>query len=161
MKSLKAKILIPIILCGIMVFWNFAVYAEEWTEAEKEVWSVIETHWEIFKQGDYKAYEANMHDEAIIWWRRDALPLQKDLKMGNIQGWLTSPAVRPETYQIEPYAIQIIGDVANVFHSWKWKAKYGASDHGRALATLKKQNGKWLLISSISTSCDELPLCLD
>ena len=113
MKSLKAKILIPIILCGIMVFWNFAVYAEEWTEAEKEVWSVIEMNWELLKQGDYKAYEANTHDNAIIWWGRNALPLPKDLIMGSYQGWVSSPDARPETYQIEPFAIQIFGDIAN------------------------------------------------
>ena len=65
---LKARILIPIILCGIMVFWNFSVCAEELTEAEKEVWSVIEKRWEQYKQGDYKAIEAITHDGALIWW---------------------------------------------------------------------------------------------
>ena len=158
---LKAIILIPIILCGIVVFWNFAVYAEEWTEAEKEVWSVIETHWELFKQGDYKAYEASMHDDAIIWWGQKALPLQKDLIMGNYQGWINSPMQRPETYQIKPYAIQIIGDIANVFYSFSWKAKSGASDRARALVSLKKQNGKWLTISFMYSSCNKLPACID
>ena len=161
MKSLKAKTLIPIILCGIMVFWNFAVYAEEWTEAEKEVWSAIETNWELCKQGDYKAYEASMHDEAITWWGGNTLPLRKDLIMGHYHTWLISPQFRPETYQIKPYAIQIIGDIANVFYSYSWKAKGEASGHGRGLVSLKKQNGKWLLISSMSSSCDKLPPCID
>ena len=158
---LKARILIPIILCGIMVFWNFSIFAAEWTEAEKEVWSVIETNLELTKQGDFKAFKARIHDEAIIWWSRNALPLPKDLIVGSYQGWITSPTGRPETYQIDPYAIQIIGDIANVFYSFKWKAKGGSSEHGRALVSLKKQNGKWLLISSMSSSCDNLPVCID
>jgi ketosteroid isomerase-like protein len=158
---LKAKILIPIILCGVMIFWNFAVHADEWTEAEKEVWKVIETRWEHIRQGDYKAFEASMHDDAIVWWGRNALPLQKDLIMGSYQGWMSSPAIRPETYQLEPFAIQIIGDIANVFFSYSWKAKNGSSDRARALVSLKKQNGKWLTISSTSSSCNKLPACIE
>ena len=76
---LKARILIPVILCGIMVFWSFSVCAEELTEAEKEVWSVIETRWEQYKQGDYKAIEAITHDGALIWWNDKEVPLQKNM----------------------------------------------------------------------------------
>jgi len=68
---------------------------------------------------------------------------------------------RPETYQIEPFAIQIFGDIANVFYSIKWKSKGEFSQHGRMLESLKKQNGKWLLTSSKGASCKYLPACID
>ena len=158
---LKARILIPIILCGIMVFWHFSICAAEWTEAEKEVWSVIKTNLELAKQGDYKTFETNYHDEAIIWWGLNALPLPKNLIMGSYQGWITNSQSRPETYQLDPFAIQIFGDIANVFYSFNWKAKGGSSGHGRALVSLKKQSGKWLVISAITSSCDRLPACID
>ena len=68
---------------------------------------------------------------------------------------------RPVTYELIPYAIQIFGDIANVSYSYKWKAESKYSGSGRTLNSLKKQNGKWLIISSISASCEKLPLCLD
>ena len=149
-----------LILCSIGLLWS-PVNAEDWSPEQKEVWSVIENRWENIKQGDYKAFEASVHDDAIVWWGRNALPLQKDLIMGNYQRWITRTAFRPETYQLELFAIQIIGDIANVFYSYNWKSKSGTSNRARVLASLTKQNGKWLWISSMSSSCNKLPACID
>ena len=38
--TLVAKISISLILCGIFVVWGFQASAEEWTAAQKEVWSM-------------------------------------------------------------------------------------------------------------------------
>ena len=61
----KARVLTPVILCGIMLFWNNQALGGEWTEAQKEVWSVIENNWDKYKQGDLDAIEASLHDDAI------------------------------------------------------------------------------------------------
>ena len=51
---LKTRISIPIILCGIILSWRFQAFGKDWTETQKEAWSVIETRWEKLKQGDSK-----------------------------------------------------------------------------------------------------------
>ena len=76
---LKTRISIPIILCGIILSWSFQAFGKDWTETQKEAWSVIETRWEKLKQGDYKAIEAITHDGALIWWNDKEVPLQKNM----------------------------------------------------------------------------------
>jgi hypothetical protein len=68
---------------------------------------------------------------------------------------------KPVTYELEPYSIQIFGDIANVMFAYRWEAQKKFSGHNRTLITFKKQNGKWLIISSLNASCEELTHCLD
>jgi len=44
MKTQK-KVFISLFLCGVIVFWGFLVFAEDWTEAQKEVWKTVEARW--------------------------------------------------------------------------------------------------------------------
>ena len=157
----KASVLIPIFLCGIMFFWSIQAFGEQWTEAQKEVWSVIENRWDKYKQGDLDAIEASLHDDAIGWSNRLDTPMRKTLIVGGYSLLLADVKNRPVNYELIPYAIQIFGEIANVFYSYKWEAESKFSGTGRNLDSLKKQNGKWLMISSLSASCEKLPLCLD
>ena len=118
---LKVRISIPIILCGIILFWSFQALGKDWTVTQKEVWSVIETRWENYRKGDYKAVEATTHDDALIWLNDKEIPLQKNLIMHTYINWLTYANARPVTYELNPLAIQIFGDIANVFLFYKWK----------------------------------------
>jgi ketosteroid isomerase-like protein len=156
---LKAKILFPIILCGIMVFWSFQASGEEWTDAQKEVWNVIEDRWIRVVEGDLKTLEAGIHDDAISWRFNKSDPFGKISINRLYERWISYS--RPVTYELKPHAIQILGDIANVFYSYRWKAKEKYSGHNRALMSFKKQEGKWLIISSFSASCEKLPQCLD
>ena len=155
----KARVSIPVILCGIMVFWSIQAFGEEWTEAQKEVWSAIENQWDKIKLGDLDGIEASLHNDALLWWNSKDTPLRKVIIMGAYILWLKN--AKPVTYELTPYSIQIFGDIANVFHFYKFKAETKYSEYGRALISLKKQDGKWLVISSIHDSCERLPLCLD
>ena len=157
---LKARNFVPIILWGMMVFWSTQAFGEEWTAAQKEVWNVIEERWIGLKEGDLKALEAGIHNEALSWRFTKEAPLKKNLTMLGYERWVSY--ARPATYEIKPYAVQIFGDdIANVFYSYKWEAKNEYSGHTRVLMTLKKENGKWLIISALSSSCEKLTNCLD
>ena len=156
---LKAKVSIPIILCGIIVFWSIQAHGEEWTEAQKEVWNVIEDRWIRIVEGDLKTLEAGIHDDALSWRYTNNVPLKKNLITLGYERWVYY--ARPVTYELKPYAIQILGDIANVFYSYKWKAKKEFYGRTRVLLSLKKENGKWLIISALSASCEKLPNCLD
>ena len=157
--SLVARVAFSLLLCGIMVFWSIQAFGEEWTEAQREVWSAIENQWDKIKQGDLDGIEASLHDDAQLWFNSKDTPLRKVIIMGAYILWLKN--AKPVTYELTPFSIQIFGDIANVFHFYKFKAESKYSEYGRALISLKKQNGKWLIISSIHDSCEKLPLCLD
>ena len=78
---LKARNFVPIILWGIMVFLSTQAFGEEWTAAQKEVWNVIEERWIGLKEGDLKALEAGIHNEALSWRFTKEAPLKKNLTM--------------------------------------------------------------------------------
>ena len=157
--TLKTRIFISILLCGIIVFLSFQASGEEWTEAQKEVWNVIEDRWIKVVEGDLKTLEAGIHDDAISWRFNKSDPFGKISMNRLYERWIAYS--RPVTYELNPHAIQILGDIANVFYSYRWKAKEGYSGHNRALISFKKQEDKWLIISSFSASCEKLPQCLD
>ena len=159
----KARVSITIILCGIIVFWSIQALGEEWTETQKEVLSAIDALWEKRKQADLKGLETMIHDDAIMWRPDNAFPAEKEMIISHDSRWLSYDPARPVTSEIVPYAVQIFGDIANVLYSYKWegKDKKRFSGHSQALVTFKKQNGRWLIISALSSSCEKLPKCLD
>ena len=159
--SLVSRVNFSLLFCGILLFGSCQAFGEESTEAQNEVWSVIENNWDKYKQGDLEAIEDSMHADALGWQNRLDTPVRKVLIMGGFSLWLKDANNRPATYELIPYAIQIFGDIANVFYTYTWKADSKLSGYGRILVSLKKQNGNWLIISSLNASCEKLPLCLD
>jgi len=156
---LRAGVPIATVLCGIMIFWNVGAFGEEWTDAQKEVWDAIETRWKQYKEGDYESIVAGIHEDAHMWFDDNNSPLQKPETKSVYHRWMYY--AKPVTYELKPYAIQIFGDIANVMFAYRWSAERKFTGHNRTLVTLKKHNGKWLIISSLSASCERLPHCLD
>jgi|GEM_PF-3548019 len=156
---LKARVPFSIILCGIMIFWSVHVLGEEWTEAQREVWDVIETRWIQYKEGNYEAIVAGIHDDALMWFDDKNVPWRKPETKSVYHRWMYY--AKPVTYELKPYAIQIFKDIANVMFAYRWRAERKYSGHNRALVTFKKHYGRWLIISSLSASCERLPHCVD
>jgi len=155
--NLKVRISAPIILCGIMVFWIIQAHGEEWTEAQKKVWSVIENRWEKANKGDVKALGEGIHDDGFMWSSYNLRPSNKGVAILGYKSWTN---VMPMTYELKPHTIQIFGDFASAFFTSKWETgKF--SGHNRELVSFMNQNGKWLIISSLSVSCEELPPCYE
>ena len=79
--------------------------------------------------------------------------------MASYLGWIQYAI--PVTYQLKPYSIQIFGDIANVIYAAKWKAKEKFSGNFHTLVSFKKENGKWLSVSWMASSCEKESKCLD
>lgn len=45
--DLMTSVAIFLLLCGLIVFWSFQVFGEEWTAEQKEVWKAVETDAEL------------------------------------------------------------------------------------------------------------------
>jgi len=56
--NFRARTSIYLLLCGLIVFWSFQVFGEEWTEEQKEIWKVVVADYESFKQGDLEGLKA-------------------------------------------------------------------------------------------------------
>lgn len=157
--TLKVRIWIPIILCGIILFWSFQAFAKEWTEAQKKVWKSVVAFWENSKKGDVEAVMAGFHDDYVEWCSRKIIPLGKDLLDAHYRAWLSGLS-KPVSYELEPLSIHIFGDVANVFYAYKWHKEVVPGFHyGRAMGTYVMHNNKWILIGAMDALCTKLPPC--
>ena len=153
-----ARVSVSIILCGMIVFWGFQVFGQDWTAEQKEVWVSVQGFWENIKKGDVEAALAGQHDKMLAWSSMNPDPLKKELIGSDYNRWVSR--FKPTFVKLEPLAINIVKNVANVFYLYKWEsANKEVSARGRTLITLVKQDNKWLAIGSLSSSCDSLPPC--
>lgn len=116
----------------------------------------MEADWELKKQGDLEGLSALRRDDVVLWWGDKPMPIDKKIALINYRGWFNYD--KPINCELEPLAIQIIGDVANIFYTYKFSGKI-LSGSGRQIETWIKQDNKWLLISSFEARCDKLPPC--
>jgi ketosteroid isomerase-like protein len=150
------RVSIFLLLCGAIIFGGIQVSAEEWTNAQKEVWNSVKAPWEYFKQGDLEGFMTIYHDDAVEWWRNSASPLGKVMMKARFSEWLNYD--KPITYELEPVSIQIFGNIANVMYKVKWKGNI-LSDNGRNMQTWIKQDNRWKFFSGMSASCDKPLKC--
>ena len=154
----QKRIFISLFLCGIVVFWGSQAMGEDWTTEQKEVWVSVQEFWETIKKGDVEASLAGQHDKMLDWWSTNPDPLKKELLRLGYNNLVNR--FKPTLVKLEPLAINIVKNVANVFYLFKWEsANKEVNDRGRALISLVKQDNKWLAIGSLRTSCDTLPPC--
>ena len=154
--SLLSRVSVSLLICGLIVFWGFQAIGEQWTAEQKEIWEVVVADYELFKKGDVDGILASRHDDVVIWWGNKPIPYDKELLRSNYKGWFDYDI--PVNYELEPLAIQIIGNVASVFCTYKFSGKI-LSGSGRDMETWIKQDNKWLMINSFGASCDKLPPC--
>jgi ketosteroid isomerase-like protein len=156
-----ARISVSFILCGMVVFWGFQVFGEDWTAdwtgEQKEVWESVQDKWETFKKGDVKAALAFKHDDGVFWWSSSPIPLKKEFLENSYKSWFDYE--KPTTAELKPLDINIFGNVANVYYLFKYKGDK-LSDRSRVLETWIKQGNKWLQIGQHSSSCDKISSCL-
>jgi len=150
-KSIFAGMMvISLFLCGIIAFWSPQANANEWTEAQKEVWKSVEVIWENSKQGDANAVMAIFHDDCVIWRSTVRLPVDKYKMTLLYRAWLTGPD-KPVSYELEPLSIHIFGNVANVYYIYTWGTKKEPKyNRVRSMQTFLKQDNKWMVIGTMN-----------
>ena len=150
--TLVARVSISLILCGILVIWGFQASAEEWTAAQKEIWSIQKKAWELWKKGEMGAFKELFHEDCIIWFSRYGVLWDKTAHFHTWPSWI-------ESFDLQPFVVKVFGDVAIVKYisdyetpSWKSKARF--------TNIWKKQNGKWKILLEMANDCEKpVPPC--
>jgi hypothetical protein len=102
---------------------------------------------------------AGFHDDYVEWWSGKIIPLVKDLMTAHYKEWLSGLS-KPVSYELKPFSINIIGDVANVFYVYEWNKEVGPGfHHGRAMETYLIQDNKWMMTGAMDALCTKLPPC--
>jgi hypothetical protein len=154
--NLLTWIIVSVILFGFFLLWNSTALGQEWTAEQKEVWEVVKADFEKFKKGDVAGILESRHEDAIIWWSNKLIPYDKELLNYNYKGWFDYDL--PISWELEPLAIKIIGNVASILFTYKFSGKL-LTGRGRDIETWIKQDDKWIMINSFTASCDKLPPC--
>jgi ketosteroid isomerase-like protein len=136
------------ILVLLILILSVPLFAQEWSSAQKEVWSNVETYWDLWAKRDVDGFLSYLHDDYSGWFYGAALPSTKS----SSRKWLSDNFKAWEilVYEVNPAAIKIHGDVAIVhyFYSAMRKNKEGkrSGQSGRWTDILLKQGDKWILI---------------
>jgi ketosteroid isomerase-like protein len=155
-KIYRSTAFTSLFISSLIVFWGFQVCAEEWNDTQKEVWKAVESAWEYFKQGDLEGFKTIYHDDAVEWWEDRTKPYGKKDMMPLFKGWLDYD--KPISCELEPRSIQVLGNIAIVLYTTKWKGNT-ISVNGRNMQTWIKQEDKWKFISGMAASCDNPLKC--
>ena len=88
--NLVGKILVPLLLSAIAVFWSLQAYGAEWSEAQKEIWNLEKKYWEYLKNADVESYQNLLHDNVVSMRVRKYDTDNKTQEIETIRRWVTN-----------------------------------------------------------------------
>ena len=122
--------------------------AQEWSAAQKEVWSHVEAYWAKDAARDVEGFMACFHADYLGWSVEDALPVNKATVRKFVEHQMKTTKVLVQNLQ--PVGVKILGDVAFVHYYWTRIETDAAGKEkpvsGRWTDILTKQGDKWVLI---------------
>jgi ketosteroid isomerase-like protein len=122
-------------------------YAQQWSDAQKEVWAGVEKYWEVNQSNpiDFLQY----FDDSYLGWSNDnEAPSTKSDVTKSFSFWTKK---QKEQYHIlTPARIWVNGDFAYVhyYYTQVMESSDGkpTTEKGRWTDILMKKNGKWMLV---------------
>jgi len=122
--------------------------AQQWSDAQKEVWKAIEAQWELWADRDLEGHFNTLHPDFLGWDYENALPTNKEsASKWAAHGFKTTT---PIIHEITPVGIKIHGNVAfahyyytTVYNDANDKQK---TERGRYTDILIKEGDRWLFI---------------
>jgi len=131
--------------------------AQTWDRAQTQVWNDVDKLWEAFSSGNADAVSKRLHDKYRGWSLQDPFPSTKE--EGRKWTEMEVVASTGSLYSIKPIAIDIHGDVAVVFYSYRTTVKDEDGDTeietGRWTDIYRKSGGDWLLIADYGGAMDD------
>jgi ketosteroid isomerase-like protein len=125
-----------------------ALPAQEWSAAQKEVWSNVEAYNQAWATKDLEGFMAYFDDDYLAWGREHALPGTKaDARKSLTYFFANNDVV---LFDVKPVGIKIHGDIAFVhyYYSSVNRGKDGVDklEKGRWTDILKKKGQRWVMI---------------
>ena len=122
--------------------------AQEWSDAQKEVWKAIEADWALFADRNLEGHFNNLHPDFLGWAYDQALPIDKASRSKWAAHFYKTRT--PIIHEIKPVGIKIHGNVAFA-HYYYVDVYKDAEDKqktvkGRFTDILIKEGDKWLFI---------------
>jgi ketosteroid isomerase-like protein len=143
----------PVLALLIGIGLSSAVSAVDLTAEEQAVWRMEEIYWHDVQAGDVEHYLTLWHENFVGWPCFASEPSDKS----TIGGWVKD--IRDQhlkfTYQLQPKAVRVFGDVAVVQYAAEYVTEYsdgtksGAGIWRKFTHTWKKTDGQWQIITGM------------
>jgi len=152
----KASAILFVIVIGVVSYQP--VFGQELSGAQKEIWNLENTYFELWENGDRKGFADLYSKEAIIWGNQALWPKDKSIiEMGEPAGDGISWTL--DSCELESLKIKIIGNIAISAFTAKL-VRLGKPHQLRIIHVWLKQDTNWSIISLMHDLCSELPKCL-
>lgn len=142
------KRLVFVAVIAFTMVASTVLFAQQWSDAQKEVWKNVETYWDLAAKGDTEGFLTYFHSDFSGWVNTAHLPHDRATREKFIRFY--NPKTKTLLYDINPLAIKIHGNIAIVHYSYTDVSRYGEEkekvEQGRWTDILIKQGDKWVMI---------------
>jgi ketosteroid isomerase-like protein len=145
MKLIKMSFL----FCILLVAYAANSYAQQWSDAQKDVWAGVEKYWAVDASGDAAAFMSYFDNSYRGWNYQSPVPMNK----ANVTKWIEDDYKNNSTvlYTLNPLVIWVKGDFAYVHYYYAQIQKNKETgkretNAGNWTDILMKKDGKWVLI---------------
>lgn len=141
------KLFSAITILFVVMLLNGNTFAQQWSDAQKEVWTVVEKYWE-YTPNDPLAF-LQYFDESYLGWDNDnEAPSTKNDAVKYFNYWMKKG--KEQYHVLTPARIWVNGDFAFVhyYYTQVIETTEGKpfTQRGRWTDILMKKNGKWMLV---------------
>jgi uncharacterized protein (TIGR02246 family) len=144
MKTLFIRTFLAVVLLG----WTAAGFAQQWSDAQKDVWATVESYNEAWNASDLDGFMSHFHADYRGWHNGMDTPSNRD----SVRRWveLIMASEKVLVSESTPLSIQIYGDTAIVHSVYAALVEHGNGqrkfERGRWTDILQRHDNRWLLI---------------
>ena len=133
----------------VLLLLSGSSFAQQWTDAQKDVWAGVEKYWQVSSSGDAAGFMTYFDESYMGWSNQSRVPMSK----ANTGKWIIQDAKDNSTvvYTITPLTVWVKGDFAYVHYTYEMLEQNKETNKrtpsaGTWTDILMKKDGKWLLI---------------
>ena len=133
---------------SLTVFLSTALFAQDWSDAQKEVWETVKTYNDMAVKGDTQGFLSYIDESYSGWYYFMDAPADKNSLKNIVIYWFANSKHLYST--LTPAKIWVDGDYAYVHYYYteyseddEGKKKY---ENGRLTDILLKKDGKWIVV---------------
>ena len=133
----------------VVMFLSGNVFAQQWSDAQKEVWVGVQKYWDAEAKGDVQGFLSYFDDSYMGWSNQSRVPQSK----ANTSKWIENDMKDNATVvsTITPLTIWVKGDFAYVHYAYgeltqDKKTGEKKTSGGTWTDILMKKDGKWVMI---------------
>lgn len=149
MSTLKILVLVVAGFLCMLLLAPVALYAQEWSPAQKEVWNTVEKMWEMSAKGDVEGELSYCDNELSLWVQNDPLPIGKS----SFKKWTAFNSKTEQTLiqELRPVAIKVFPDFAFAHYYVTAVTKAGPGEKGgqgslRITDIFRKKGDTWFWV---------------